>query len=149
MKLEHTWLNDMNLKTKWQLDNNSRTMSSAFVVEQQSSINQQILCPRHFSLYYTGKHLLSFLSSFWVITCWKWILLGTFFLPISDFAHHLHWQGLNPKFMDTIKNEWIIVKINPVWSGGIVSRGVWGYLDYFSNIAHFHTFNSLDMCNKQ
>lgn len=103
-------------------DNNSRTMSSAFVVEQQSSINQKILCPRDFSLYYTEKHPLLLSSSFWVITCSKWILLGTFFLPVSDFAHHLNWQRLNLKFMGVIRNEWIIVQINPVWSGGIVSR---------------------------
>ncbi len=105
MKLEHMWWtwHDMNLKTKWQLDNNSRTMSSACMVEQQSSINQQILSPIDLSLYCTGKHPLSSSSSFWVITCWKWI--RDFFLPISDFAHHLHWLGLNPKFMGTITNE--------------------------------------------
>lgn len=40
------YVNDMNLKTKWQLDNNSRTMSSACMVEQQSSVNQQIMSPK-------------------------------------------------------------------------------------------------------
>lgn len=50
-------------------------------------------------------------------------LIRDFFLPFSDFAHHLHWQGLNPKFMVAITNECIKVQINPVWSEGIVSRG--------------------------
>lgn len=134
MKLEHMWLNDMNLKKR----NGSWVIAAglwALHLWWNSNLLLIIkLCAQEISPCTIQENTLShFHPLFIVITCWKWILLGTFFLPISDFAHHLHWQGLNPKFMGVIRNEWIIiVQINPGWSGGIVRYCGCRCLDSFS-----------------
>lgn len=136
-------------KNKWQLGDSSRTMRSAFVVEQQSSINNQILCPKDFSLYNTGKHPLSFSPPFLSHYLLKMDLIRDFSLPISDFAHHLHWQGLNLKFMGVIRNEWIIiVQINPVWSGGIVRYCGCRCLDSFSKYCSHPYFQIVHIDDK-